>query len=409
MALFVDRQRLIERERIKNDCAFSAILCMTIVFSVGFIASSVYLYLENAAMEYQHKELQDQIEELRRQLNFSQGTQFDTSDDTLVEREVNELLKQLSTNLSFLMVNLDDYDVANEAPSHTGEVDNNKQIRETENRAIDERAVNFFDLILTQQRQVFEKYCHNPNDTCPVYPGPEGEKGSTGDKGPTGSTGVQGQKGTTGLRGDPGVQGLRGAQGDTGPPGLIGSNGTQGTAGDKGPDGSVGANGLGGSDGIKGMQGDQGIRGEIGSNGTSGIPGDPLQAINGTKGDPGDNGTKGATGDQGLPGPTGQSVNNLGNGCECFKKPSFLDKVTNVVRVAPGGNANFSCIADGNPTPMVTLTKVAPGSGKRSTYQPNGQTGFYAITNAGSSDFGDYMCTATNVYGSASKFFSVTQ
>ena len=91
-----------------------------------------------------------------------------------------------------------------------------------------------------------------------AYPGPQGDKGDTGEKGDKGDTGEQGPKGDKGDTGNVGAQGPRG---DTGAQGAKGDKGDPGVPGAKGDSGSPG---LPGQDGAKGDKGDKGDPGEGG-------------------------------------------------------------------------------------------------------------------------------------------------
>ncbi|XP_052786382.1 macrophage receptor MARCO-like [Mya arenaria] len=263
-----------------------------------------------------------------------------------------------------------------------------------------------FDLIFAAQEAVFEKYCHPPNDTCPIYFGPQGDNGTFGNPGMQGSLGLPGVKGDKGSIGSNGEPGYKGEQGDTGYKGSRGDNGPRGPPGDKGDYGDTGPPGYDGADGVKGIPGDPGLKGDRGDNGTAGPAGDPFKAINGSKGDPGANGTKGDPGDAGLPGLKGKDFRALAADCECYKKPSFLSPFTSdVVHVALGGSGDITCQATGNPSPSVTIAKTQ--TGRRSIAPSSSQNGLYVVNNAKSADYGNYVCTASNDYGTATKYVTV--
>eukprot|EP00064_Thunnus_orientalis_P003187 superscaffoldBa00000253_g3196 len=118
----------------------------------------------------------------------------------------------------------------------------------------------------------------------------QGDKGSTGERGPPGvgsGVAVKGERGSPGIPGSPGDQGSRGLAGP------------QGAKGDKG-DGGVGPPGPVGRQGEPGDRGPRGSPGEIGSKGDRGQPGEP-----GSQGDRGERGLVGETGERGDPGKPG--------------------------------------------------------------------------------------------------------
>uniref|UniRef100_A0A8C2D7T9 Scavenger receptor class A, member 3 n=1 Tax=Cyprinus carpio TaxID=7962 RepID=A0A8C2D7T9_CYPCA len=83
-------------------------------------------------------------------------------------------------------------------------------------------------------------------------PGPKGNRGESGAKGPVGVTGPKGDRGLTGNRG---TQGLKGAMGIKGDQGVQGPSGMKGGPGLKGEKGSLGPPGLRGEKGLKGDMG----------------------------------------------------------------------------------------------------------------------------------------------------------
>ena len=89
-----------------------------------------------------------------------------------------------------------------------------------------------------------------------LTPGPKGDKGETGERGPIGP------KGDTGERGPKGDTGPKGADGLQGPAGPIGPQGLQGIQGERGRDGEPGP---------KGERGEQGPIGPKGENGRDGV------------------------------------------------------------------------------------------------------------------------------------------
>ena len=91
-----------------------------------------------------------------------------------------------------------------------------------------------------------------------LTPGPKGDKGETGERGPIGPQGLTGPKGETGERGPQGDTGPRGADGLQGPIGPIGPQGLQG---ERGQDGQVGPRGERGEQGPIGLTGPKGADG----------------------------------------------------------------------------------------------------------------------------------------------------
>ena len=107
-----------------------------------------------------------------------------------------------------------------------------------------------------------------------LIPGPKGDKGEDGERGPQGLTGPQGQRGETGQQGLQGIQGPIGPQGDTGPrgpDGLQGPIGPQGLQGERGQDGQKGERGEQGPIGQTGPAGPQGPIGLTGPKGADGV------------------------------------------------------------------------------------------------------------------------------------------
>lgn len=91
-----------------------------------------------------------------------------------------------------------------------------------------------------------------------LTPGPKGDKGETGERGPKGADGERGPQGDTGPRGADGLQGPQGIQGERGQdgqPGPRGERGEQGPAGLPGPVGPQGPIGLTGPKGADGRDG----------------------------------------------------------------------------------------------------------------------------------------------------------
>ena len=74
--------------------------------------------------------------------------------------------------------------------------------------------------------------------------GEKGDTGSQGLQGLKGDRGIQGEQGLQGIQGDRGIQGEQGLQGIQGDRGIQGEQGLQGIQGDKGADGADGQDGA---------------------------------------------------------------------------------------------------------------------------------------------------------------------
>ena len=107
--------------------------------------------------------------------------------------------------------------------------------------------------------------------TISLTPGPKGDKGEPGERGPQGAPGQQGERGPQGDVGPRGSDGVPGPQGPAGDPGPRGSDGLQGPAGETGPRGADGLPGPAGPTGPAGPAGPVGLTGPKGADGV-GIP-----------------------------------------------------------------------------------------------------------------------------------------
>ncbi|OGG06310.1 hypothetical protein A2777_05355, partial [Candidatus Gottesmanbacteria bacterium RIFCSPHIGHO2_01_FULL_40_15] len=147
--------------------------------------------------------------------------------------------------------------------------------------------------------------------------GPTGSTGATGQIGPTGSTGATGQIGPTGSTGSTGVTGQSGPTGSTGSTGSTGqigptgSTGSTGSTGQYGPTGSTGSTGVTGQSGPTGSTGSTGATGQLGPTGSTGSTGQigPTGSTGstGSTGQSGPTGSTGSTGSTGQLGPTGST------------------------------------------------------------------------------------------------------
>ncbi|XP_041372684.1 collagen alpha-1(XVII) chain-like [Gigantopelta aegis] len=246
--------------------------------------------------------------------------------------------------------------------------------------------------ILNEQEKAIERYCSgNQTRVC-----------SKGPKGYTGPPGNQGAKGVTaapGPKGDPGTTGLKGQKGDLGPRGQKGVKGQQGINGDPGIRGIKGIKGLPGPKGIqgptgtkghRGSKGDQGVHGQVGDRGPKGLKGDK-----GAQGPAGEAGVQGEKGTKGEPGPPGPSAYQLGPGCECLKRPKIIGPHRRVLKVPLGGHATFTCVAGGNPEPVIEWN----GTSSRTV----------DIAHTVLTDYYEYICTASSAIGNDRKFVTLTK
>nr|DAS76075.1 MAG TPA: collagen triple helix repeat protein [Caudoviricetes sp.] len=107
-----------------------------------------------------------------------------------------------------------------------------------------------------------------------LTPGPKGDKGETGERGPIGpkgDAGERGPQGDTGPKGGDGLQGPQGLQGIQGERGRDGEPGVRGERGEQGPIGQTGPAGPQGIKGERGPKGDDGIQGPPGPKGADGV------------------------------------------------------------------------------------------------------------------------------------------
>ena len=156
----------------------------------------------------------------------------------------------------------------------------------------------------------------------------------------------------SGPRGKTGRRGRHGSQGRPGPPGTPGPEGPPGKHGPVGPPGSVG------------------IKGDLG---VPKVPG-PM----GPRGPPGQKGTKGEP---------GQSIT----------APSLLHSPVETT-VNQSQTAILKCLADGNPTPRITWSKM-------NSRLPVGRnkvesSGALILKDVRPEDEGVYSCEAKNLLGS---------
>ena len=97
------------------------------------------------------------------------------------------------------------------------------------------------------------------------------------------------------------------------------------------------------------------------------------------------------TGASGHPGPKGDAGESI-SAPEVIVSPASLT-------VTQYQTATFYCSADGNPKPSVSWSKIT-GTGLVNT---DGQGIKLQVNSAGYNDSGNYVCTATNVFGQAKK------
>ena len=154
-----------------------------------------------------------------------------------------------------------------------------------------------------------------------------------------------GSKGNTGRRGKPGYRGR------PGPPGRPGPEGPPGKHGPIGP------------------QGPMGLKGDLG------VPGDPGPA-----------GPRGLAGQKGVKGEQGKSIS----------APSLLQRPAGTT-VNESQTAILKCVADGNPTPQVTWSKL-------NSSLPIGRhvttSSALIVKDVRPEDDGVYRCRAENLLGS---------
>ena len=156
----------------------------------------------------------------------------------------------------------------------------------------------------------------------------------------------------------------------SGPKGKTGRRGRPGTRGKPGPPGRPGSEGAPGKRGPVGSQGPIGIKGDLG------LPGDS-----------GPVGPRGPPGDKGVKGDPGQSIS----------APSLLQHPVET-KVNESQTAILKCIADGNPSPKVTWSKL-------NSSLPVGRhvvesSGALTVKDVRPGDEGHYSCRAENLLGS---------
>ncbi|KAL9975058.1 hypothetical protein ACROYT_G012174 [Oculina patagonica] len=155
----------------------------------------------------------------------------------------------------------------------------------------------------------------------------------------------------------------------TGPKGNTGKRGRPGTRGKPGLPGRPGSSGPPGKHGPIGVQGPMGIKGDIGMTG-----------------DPGPVGPRGPPGMKGVKGEPGQSIS----------APSLLQRPVEMT-VNESQTAILKCIADGNPRPKVTWSKL-------NSSLPVGRhvvesRGALILKDVRPGDDGVYSCRAENLLG----------
>ncbi|CAJ1075293.1 intercellular adhesion molecule 5 [Xyrichtys novacula] len=84
--------------------------------------------------------------------------------------------------------------------------------------------------------------------------------------------------------------------------------------------------------------------------------------------------------------------------------PPVIKEKSSNVEVNPGENVTFSCSAEGNPPPMIHWNYSPAVNVKETT---GGRHKIISITEATSTNTGDYICNATNDMGSVTKSFTV--
>ncbi|KAL4216323.1 Leucine rich repeat N-terminal domain [Mactra antiquata] len=367
MAATTEKEKLVERDANNSTC-LNICACIGLILTITFITVMSMVFLDIQSLDETDANIRLQIEELKRKLEFAQYGDDDEADSRDVMASIAE--KYLSED------------------------------RSDESPGIHKRqTIHIFDLILKAQEATFEKYCKAPDHPCPPgVRGDNGTNGAAGTDGLNGTSGLVGDKGEVGERGVDGYKGEMGPKGPDGDIGLDGRNGTQGSQGVQGEDGLKGVQGENGTEGAQGkpgMKGDPGDAGLIGPDGQDGVRGSP--GFIGPAGDQGLNGT------QGPMGPMGKGLS-LPAGCECYKKPSFLNPNDETIQVSSITDTQIPCNTTGNPPPVLTLYKP-PRKGRKRSIQQNGN--IFTVMKAVPSDYGEYICTATNMYGSVDKRITV--
>ena len=155
----------------------------------------------------------------------------------------------------------------------------------------------------------------------------------------------------------------------SGPKGNTERRGRPGIRGRPGPPGRPGPEGPPGKHGPVGPQGPLGLKGDLG-----------------LSGDPGPVGPRGPPGEKGTKGEPGQSIS----------APTLLQRPVETT-VNESQTAILKCTADGNPTPVVTWSKM-------NSSLPAGRhvvesSGALIATNVRPGDEGVYSCSAENLLG----------
>ena len=155
----------------------------------------------------------------------------------------------------------------------------------------------------------------------------------------------------------------------SGPKGNTGRRGRPGIRGRPGPPGRHGPEGPPGKHGPVGPQGPLGVKGDLG-----------------LSDDPGPVGPRGPPGEKGTKGEPGQSIS----------APTLLQRPVETT-VNESQTAILKCTADGNPTPLVTWSKM-------NSSLPAGRhvvesSGALIATNVRRGDEGVYSCSAENLLG----------
>ena len=155
----------------------------------------------------------------------------------------------------------------------------------------------------------------------------------------------------------------------SGPKGSTGRRGKPGNRGRPGPPGRPGPEGPPGKHGPIGSQGPMGLKGDLGEKGDSGPAGPP-----------------GLPGQKGVKGEPGKSIS----------APSLLQRPAETT-VNESQTAILKCVADGNPTPQVTWSKL-------NSPLPIGRhlttSSALIMKDVRAEDDGLYRCRAENLLGS---------
>ncbi|XP_057301891.1 neural cell adhesion molecule 1-A-like isoform X2 [Hydractinia symbiolongicarpus] len=88
-----------------------------------------------------------------------------------------------------------------------------------------------------------------------------------------------------------------------------------------------------------------------------------------------------------------------------------IDKnaTTTALKSAVGLNFVIKCSAKSNPDPTVTFSKNGAAVDTNSTKKDGIVTAVYEVKSAVKSDFGEYLCIATNPHGDASKRIKIVE